>query len=434
MFLITIFYNNCGQPGFETQKINQVSSTSRLAASIPDGDNALWNPRSSGAFNSNCLSSNQGLCIFYKNPLVAANLTDGRTSFSSLYNTQLSPNTFQTFRVSLNLADPNTLKNSTFNVGLGSETISNGSAGLSFSQRSYAWNQSRPISVAQDTNFTVVQGSAFFWLDLLRTEWNRRIGGNSMSDSFYSSNKNTLVYASVTQFSNPSSIRNLLVDNAFYQSSGNFIVLGYKSDAIGNSAYPMALSGEISIHEMGHANLFHSRGNTAVEIIDGNSELYKDNYFCKTQNGCFDAINEGQADFHAWLIFSDMPTGNETGKNTLHPTTGTWQFRDQSSQFNQTKTISELYRASTLTFTDQSTKAGEIHFMGGAFTSILWKIYSDPRTNRRVFEKTFARLLPFLSSNHVFQDVKRILLEIDRNNYGGVNSAIISDSFAAKGI
>lgn len=428
-------FNNCSGPTLNTKTMSAEKSISQQSAgggsnsgTTSSNDTSLLNLKSYGTVDLNCLAGNTGVCLFYKNPLVSSYIQYNTSAFGSLYQRTGSSNALQAFRVILELPNATSLSNANFSVGTGTDVDG---ASISFNATSYNWNSLR-LNVGQDTQHLVTQASTFFWLQTMIDEWNLRIGGSKQSNRFWATGKGMRVYASVTAASD-SALMDYLYNNAFYQSSGNLLVLGKQMNSSGAEAYPIAFSSEVILHEMGHANHFHSQSNS-IEISDTNSTDYLGNYFCKTYDGCYDAISEGIADFHFLMMFGDLPTGNETGTNSLHPSKGSWRFRDQSSDFVKSSTIPSLYTASTLVFTDNTSKAGEIHYMGGAFASILWKIYSNPATNKRAFEKTFAVFLQQITGNTLFSDTKTLLISIDQANHNSVNRSIILSAYSGKGL
>ncbi|HPI40735.1 MAG TPA: hypothetical protein PLJ21_08010, partial [Pseudobdellovibrionaceae bacterium] len=268
-------------------------------------------------------------CIFRKNPVYQ---NKGPVLSGISFGKDLEKQ--QSFGVKINnLSQTNSLTNSNVNI-----KITNGTKATKNAEGNWKFNYKD-----DSTDHKVGQVMAYYWLNeqinMMKNE----------SGIFYAENKNIQVDAY------KASVKN----NAYW--SNNNIVMGSWTNSSGTQE--MALSAEVYLHELGHGNLDHAMG-TDVAI----------NKYCNTDQGCIGAIHEGQADIHAALIFPDDPTMGQSLSNTL----AGWKDRDVRTNINSP--VSDFFKYSS----------GEIHGMGSAYASILWKIYTDPQMNRADFMKLFS--------------------------------------------
>ena len=291
---------------------------------------------------------------------------------------------------------------------------------------------------------------AYFWISYQESEFLRRTG------VFYPRGKNIPVDAFATDPNKGS-----VVGNASYSSTLNKVVIGYAVDETQNLAHELALSAEVYLHEMGHANLEWAlsgsgidiyrdpNANYVVQAADGSNHLRSLNdiqvgdtlisTFCKTADGCIWAINEGQADFHHLMIFHDSTPMAETIFNKVAGGLDSGLvprdvnlLKDWTVQDVYTKSMSK-YNGGTVSIN------GEIHGMGSAYASILWTIYTHPKMNRNHFEKIFVEHLKLLTPNSRFPEVRESLIGIadamaDTHFSGLHYGSLIREIFAAKGV
>lgn len=308
-------------------------------------------------------------CLFYKNPVAQA-----KAPIPSGVSFGRDLSTIQTFGVKLrNLTNPNQLKNSFIDV--------------------YATNGVRAAPVSGKWNFeykndannhAVAQVMAFYWLNE-QAEYMKTNSG-----AFYAENRGIRVDA----------YRASIVNNAYWDGSN--IVMGRFS------AQESALSAEIYLHEMGHANLDFAT----------NSRINISSAYCDTAMGCIGAIHEGMADIHSVIMFPEDPTMAQTITNSL----AGWTSRDVR-RFNG-RNVDYFF----------SMSQGEVHGMGTAYAVILYQIMKDPVMLRVDFEKIFSMHLTRLTSNSDFKSAKTILMNISDTQFSGKYTAVIKRVFEGMGV
>ncbi|MCE3009931.1 MAG: M36 family metallopeptidase [Proteobacteria bacterium] len=349
----------------------------------PTSQTLVPDSRTFGVFDSNCLHNSQyDACLFWKNPVAQK----GAPYLPALDFGAAIPE--QTFGVSLkNLRNPASLSNDSLQV------FSSGSpeAKPQGSHWRYAYS-----SDAQ--NHFIAQIMAFFWLDKLEEEMLRRSG------QFYASKKNIPVDAFNTSVQN----------NAYWDTQK--IVMGVST--AGGGRHEMALSAEVYIHEMGHANLQYAVGRFLRDSHQGSSQGT-----CSSHLGCISAINEGQADFTFLMIFQDSTALGETFVNSTRGIGGPGGLLRDVNQ-NQGLKTQEIFLRSQ----------GQIHTLGTVLATILYDIYTQPIVDKVEFEKIFMNSLTKLSESSRFPETKSALLAEDQILYGGKYKQVIENAFQKMGL
>lgn len=328
-------------------------------------------PGSDPTTDPSCFANpNYDSCLFYKNP-VAQN--KAALSSKVAYGADLSA--VQVFGVKLrNLTNPSRLTNTSIDVS--------SSAGQRAAPINGKWN----FEYKTDTNHKVSQVMAFYWLNE-QIEYMKTNSG-----AFYAENKNIKVDA----FS--SAVRN----NAYWDGAN--IVMG------NFGTQELALSSEVYLHEMGHANLdFATNGRINIS-----------SNFCPTKFGCIGAIHEGMADAHAFIMFPNDPAMAQSVTNTLNG----WTNRDPRNFVNQNVDY----------FFNTVSGGGEIHGMGTAYSTILWQILKDPAMNPKHFETMFSMHLPRLTSSSDFRTAKTIWMNLSDTQYSGQYTSLIRGYFEKMGV
>lgn len=311
-------------------------------------------------------------CLFLKNP-VAQNR--GPIPSGIVYGRDLQKT--QTYGIKLKgLDDPERLGNRHFNIVTSSGRLAKPTAG--------SWKQRY-----QDDgdNHQVAQLMSYYWLNRGLEQFRFKTG---------------LAYAQDAQI-RVDAFNSMVQNNAYWSSATNELVMGQFS------SQEAALSAEILVHEYGHANLDYATGKTLVV----SSQV------CASRNGCLGAIHEGQADFHAFMLFPTDPTMAQSITNTM----AGWAARDprKFSGWN----LDQFY----------SWSRGEIHGMGSAYASLLWAIYRDTRMRSVDFEKIFALHLARLRSESDFVEAKDILIQIAEAYFPGTEyGKLILEKFQAMGV
>ncbi|MFN7825215.1 MAG: hypothetical protein ACK5P6_07635 [Pseudobdellovibrionaceae bacterium] len=339
--------------------------------------------RTFGTFDPNCLNNTQyDACLFWKNPVAQR---------GSVYSPALNFGTTipeQTFGVDLkNLRNPASLSNDSIRV-FASESAEATPQG----------NHWRYAYSGDAQNHFIAQIMAFFWLDKLENEMLRRAG------QFFASKKNIPVDAFNTGVEN----------NAYWDTQK--IVMGVST--AGGGRHEMALSAEVYVHEMGHANLQYAVGRFLRDSNQGASRGS-----CSSHLGCISAINEGQADFTFLMIFQDSTALGETFVNSTRGIGGPGGLLRDVKQ-NQGLKAQDFY----------SRSQGQIHTMGTVFATILYDIYQHPSVDKIEFEKIFMNSLTKLSESSRFPETKSALLAEDQVLYGGKYKKIIENAYQKMGL
>ena len=110
-------------------------------------------------------------------------------------------------------------------------------------------------------------------------------------------------------------------------------------------------------------------------------------YCCNTYKGCHSAINEGQAEFHGYLI------DNLTISRTLS------LIKARCDDISLTSTVTKIYNNC-----DQKRyPKGQVHTMGlFVYTTIWTQIYNDSNVNKKYIAVLFSEHLPLLEANDDF--------------------------------
>lgn len=180
---------------------------------------------------------------------------------------------------------------------------------------------------------------AYFWLTLQESEMMQRAG------QFFSRGKNIAVYAYTDQ----------VQDNAYWDGGSEQIVMGFASGSGDQPAHEMAMSSEIYLHEMGHANLQYAVGGYQAIDPPASMERCDRNCYCTSVRGCIGAINEGQADFHFLMLFHDSTPLGETWANSMNGIGGRNVAR------NQNMTAQQAFNSSNGVYTT-----------GAFYAAVLW--------------------------------------------------------------
>lgn len=357
----------------------------------PGNPSAPGSTRNAGVFDPNCLNNNAyDACLFWKNPVAHKG-----SAFSALFRFGQNTTDVQTFGVKLkNQTNPNSLSNGSIRVLA--------STGASASPQGGNWR----FPYQSDTNNSNAQLMAYFWLTLQETEMLQRTG------QFFARNKSVRVYAYTDQ------VRN----NAYWDGGNQQIVMGYAAGSNGQPAHEMAMSSEIYLHEMGHANLQYAVGSLQGIRPPASMETCTNNCFCTGVRGCIGGINEGQADFHFLMLFHDSTPLGETWANNINGINGRNVTR------NQNLTAQQAFSASS--------PGGEVHNMGAFYAAVLWAIYTAPGVNKVEFEKIFMEHLTMLTGSADFKFARDRLLDADKLIFppSGKYQTVITNSFAQRGV
>lgn len=449
-------------------------------------------------------------CIFLKNPVYRK----GSAFESGILSYGTNLNAYQSFGVKLkNLDGTNTLSSTknlmvyyTGNDATRSPFQSDNPTAFQLSlnngKKFQAYQNDGGASSTGTVEKATAQVMAYVWIQHLGEELGRRTGIN------WTENK----LIGVDAWTTDSRYGGLEKRNAFYQgyfsnsnpgqAGAHEIVMGYATGSDGSNRHEMALSAEVYLHEMGHGNLFQAAGgaiyqdsnNSKFEIVitkctgatgiantrrivdntqiqsfraacggDSGFEYSVQNTFCKTNMGCIDAMNEGQADFHYLMIFPNATALGETITNTLEGLISSKLYlpgspggsscgavdtnkpvvpRDVNGAIPGFGRAEDYYVGSALQYNTQTSSGivrcgmdvpGEIHGMGSLYAKILWDIYKAS-ANKRSFERTFQRTLASYTASSTFSTARSFLLADDLALEGGINQTVINNAFSGKGI
>lgn len=392
-----------------------------------------------GTVDTNCMASSAyDACLFWKNPVAQRNAV-----FPEILKMGTDLSSVQTYGVKLqNQISSNTLTSATIRVVASDGTTPQLTGGqLRFpygSDGSKAWT---------------AQLMSYFWLTKLETEFIKRVGTFYAASGARSANRPI----DVDSFGIKDTT---MKGNAYFSKSENKIAIGYAVSEAGGIAHEMALSSEVYIHEMGHANLASAtasnlsldvktrcvvtspvNGVATVFVRDCNRIYTTDTMimkYCSDVNGCPGAINEGQADFHVFMMFPNTPAIGETWQNKLD---GAKAAISRNPLLTKSVTASYVYSNFTYTVLRNTPQAtafkGEIHDGGAFYASLLYDIYTDPNMNKSHFEKLFNEHLKTINETSDFRtalaDFKNLATAM-KSQFGIDYGSLISSTFARRGI
>ena len=195
--------------------------------------------------------------------------------------------------------------------------------------------------------------------------------------------------------------------NAFYRLDGTGICMGY----FGPLEY--SFEGPIIAHEIGHVN-FHWASRYIHEPSD--NQVFVDQIVsCRTTHGCIRAIDEGQADFHAVLLFEQ---GDHLFDHTQIP--GRSPARNRNLKCGNVEDL-------------------EVHAMGAIYAAIWWDILQLMGPDATA--KLFYAHLPILSKDSTFVSALVAIQVVDtaiQDQYNSTDrrdhTALIGAAFRAHGI
>lgn len=431
-------------------KSNSVNSTAMAVSStsVP-----LRLKNLPGTFSVDCLDQDDfDACLFWKNPVAQRYLifqNPIRAVYSDILQFGANLINDQIFGVKLNnRIKPEKLESKTFRVGYHSDQEE--------FQQMILENGKYKMPYSAETSHQTAQVMAYFWLNHMEEELIKRTG------LFYPQGKNILVDSYITyaaDLDNDGQADISVKDNASFQTYNNgTIFMGYSVNKQNGIAHELALSAEVFIHEMGHGNFYWAtsvnNNGTPKPIIDNNENKSLSEQFnvqaCSGSSGCFRAIHEGQADFYNFILFTKFnsdgsvfytsPGMGETWFNNLAgvDSLGSVPRDPRSTDFkNSFRTATDVFdgliRWYRISGSSRIEIHGEVHDMGAFYASILWQIYTDQKSNKNVFEKTFMRHLSLLNASSTFVECKEALLAID-SQLGSVNQNIIKSVFAERGL
>ena len=367
---------------------------------------------------------NYNACIYKKNPIAQSGVAIDRDGNVLSQLTQL-----QTYAVQIKDTQGNLLKNSHFDINVGNtenigviSTIVNSIVNIDigsiiigpsyFNPNSYAvervtLSNGKWTTPYENRDYSVEQVMSYYWL-MYQLEWMQE-----KASLFYASEKNIQVSAfSAAPF------------EAYFSPLENKIALGLVCEITPNGIscsppFGVGLSAEVIIHEAGHANSFHSAGLSREGLESGcqthidcesrkslcdlpEDEAQEASRCCNTEKGCFFAIDEGAADFHAAILFPSSTAVGEMFQNNTQGITGCFP----NNGLSRSATDPATKNANAEQFFNNCANhegPGEIHVMGILYNSLWWEIYKHAETEESDILKLFTEHLPILHFDDTFE-------------------------------
>ncbi len=402
---------------------------------------------------------NYNACIYKKNPIAQSGNIINRNGDALSQLTAV-----QTFAVQITGTEDELLKNSHFDIDIGNtgdigvidtmiHSIVNIDIGPLIISSPYLNSISDAIQRVKlsngkwttpysDGDYSVEQVMSYYWL-MYQHDWMKENTSN-----FYASEKGV----KVTAFSsNPF--------EAYFSPLENKIALGLICDLTSNppSCDPpigIGLSAEIIIHEAGHANIFHSIGGLREGLESGcqthvscesrkslcdlsEEEILEASRCCSNEKGCFFAIDEGQADFHAAILFPSSTEMGEMFQNSTSGISGCFPGGglSRSAADSATKNANAQQVFSNCT---SHKGPGEIHMAGVLYNSIWWEIYKHENTEESDILRLFTEHLPILHFDDTFETAGVRVIGLARQLFddpkGGQYADIIQSELRRRGL
>ena len=349
----------------------------------------------------NCTADSEyNACIFWKNPVAQQGqaFTTAINRNSDLKNVQIHAVNIEGYD------DSGVLKNSSFFVRALTasgqlQSVSTESGQFKFSFRGDALHR-------------VGQVMAFYWLTLQEKYM------SVVTGAFFAAKKGISVISYVPD-----------LENAYWDSDLQEVVLG--SSTVGNE---FALGAEVYLHEMGHANVAYATNYKINESVGSFSSISCGGgqaVCCANANGCSWAINEGQADYHAGILFSASTTFLETFVNN---TSGLSECGlSRSLDANKNLTAQAAYNACNVNV------RGEVHVTGRVYASVWWEVRklaekNSPEVGADEIDVLFTNHLVTLEARDTFVTALDKIQAVDQTLYKGKYSNSFKDEFSKRGI
>ena len=287
------------------------------------------------------------------------------------------------------------------------------------------------------SDYSVVQVMTYYYL-MHQVNWMQENGGG-----WYALNKNINVIALDEEVKN----------NAYWSPLENTISLGFVCESnlpfqilrnvTCDFKMEVGLSAEITLHEAGHANFYHSRASQVVaseEFCSSHTncegvsicqvgEEEDTSVCCSDTRGCYFAIDEGLADFQISVISPDAPQIGETLANDINGI----KCPSDESIYRNPETNVDITTGQMFYQCNQNAH-GRVHDMGMLYSSIWWSLYNHPSADQREIMSLFTNHLPLVTSNDNFETVGRRILNLDGVLYSGKYSSIITSEFEKRGV
>ena len=388
-----------------------VTSSSSSSPNLALSSIAPVNP---GRLDTTCMTnSNYDSCIFFKNPVAQ----QGKIFTPALTNT----------------TDLSSIQIYGVNLGISGQTLDNNNISVcgdsDGTYKRFIKNNSWKISyVDSRTNRELEQVMAFYWINNqinMMKQW---------TGSFYAAEKKIQVFAynPVAEELIDGKWKDAPLDNAHWISDLNTIRMGAST---ANPAVTYGMAAEVYAHELGHGNLDYATSNAS---IDASSCSDTKGCLCYDNKGCIGAIHEGQADYHAALMFGPGPTG-ESIKNNMNGLDSTCTVsRTLSKNSNLSADTAYIPNANCKYTSDNTVRQGAIHDMGALYASMWWEVrkkagVTSGKTNREV-DQLFMEHLATLQSDDNFVTTLCKIADIDKNIFSSRYSQLFSDEYIRRGL
>lgn len=406
-------------------------------------------PSRVGKLISNCQFSPQyNACIFKKNPIAQTGVVLRVGGHPSTFHQSMM--NLQNYAVNITGQFGQYLQNSHYNITIDLKNAQGETYPRVQLNQENKWTTPYKTDwhPDEDVDYSVEQVITYHYL-MYQREWMEKNAGH-----WFASDGRIIAVAVNDIDANPQWIR-----NAYWSSFENKIVLGTDclsfdfastSSSVCRGKVGVALSSEITLHEAGHANFSYSnhnrlgRGcqthrsckNTNQSLCDVVTNINETpQVCCQSEKGCLHAINEGQADFHASVIFPENPqigeffTANPQGLRTCPG----GPLRNPKANKNTT--------AEDIFYACKGYGRGEIHVMGVLYSSIWWAIYNHPDTLKTDVLKLFTEHLPLLSYDDDFEQAGLRTISLAQQIFGntpnskGVKYArLVEQEFQKRGL
>ena len=395
-------------------------------------------PQSEGEYVKNCHDNpNYNACIYHHDPFTQNGLLI--PEFKNIFNGQNNMRKFneamrsyQNYAVNIRGTTHGLLKNEHYDVKIPN------SYGIRLNQQPnekwtmpYAGFETYNVSTSPNQRFSVEQVMAYYYL-MYQKEWMELNTGQ-----WYASGKNISVTFS---------------ENTYWDKYSNKINLK-TSEYLGSFQVSGSMHAGVTVHEAGHANFYYSNlsregsKNKAAQECKFSFATYSDKC-CASADGCFNAIDEGQADFYALMIFPDFPLefSLEEYINALieNPGIKSPVFDDSGNckilrdpRANKNLKAEEAFNCSNEQTQEGDTR-GEIHDMGKLYASIWWELYNHPETSKKDIAILFSTHLLLVSYDDTFKTMAVKIINKAKDLFGELKgehyACIISQEFARRGL
>ena len=415
-----------------------------------------------GTIVSDCnQNADYNACIYEKNPIA-------QSGTAINYNSALSQLTqMQTYAVQITGTEGDLLKNSHFDVDVDGDIspgvistiagaiINNVNIVHLLDRKFYIDSNMNAVERVRlsngkwttpysDGDLSVEQAMSYYWL-MYQHDWMKE-----NASGFYASEKDIKVSAfSPIPF------------NAYFSPLENKIALGVICDITSNplscnQTVGVGLSAEVIIHEAGHANTYHSkspslRGGSESDFCQAHvdcksrksicdlseDEVAEAAKCCNAEKGCYFAIDEGAADFHAAILFPNNTAVGEMFQNSVKGLTGCFPSDGLSRNVADSETKSVRVGA-VFNGCSNHQGPGEIHLMGILYNSIWWEIYTHTDTEKSDILTLFTEHLPILHYSDDFGTAGDRIINLAKQLFDTSKADkyadIIRDEFSRRGL